>query len=137
MDKISSAMPQQMKVLSIEGNSTVIEVPLSLKYDLFNKNKTAVFSSLGLSSYFLINEKNNYHTMMNGTQENITGSYKNSSRYLAAAVNISVGVENSIGSNNKKIRIEPYVQIPLKGIGVGTLPVMSAGLHVGYTLPLH
>ena len=74
---------------------------------------------------------------MNGTKENITGLYRNSSRYFAATIDISLGYEHTIGNHNNKIRIEPYVQIPLKGIGVGTLPVLGTGLHIGYSLSTH
>lgn len=137
MEKISASMPPDMKVMSIDGSSTLFEIPLKFKYNVCNKNKNTFFSSAGVSSYVLTKEKNNYHTMMNGTSEIVTGSYKNSSRYFAAAVNFSLGYEHTIGNHNNKIRIVPYVQIPLKGIGVGALPVMSAGLHVGFTLSPH
>ena len=59
----------------------------------------------------------------------MTGSYKNVTKYFAATVDISAGYENKIGKFTS-MRIEPYLQIPLKGIGVGSMPVMSAGLHV-------
>ena len=133
MDKIASSMPPEMKVMSIEGHSTVLEIPFKFKYNMLNKNKTAFYSSVGLSSYVLTNEKNNYHTLMNGTNENITSTYKNSSRYLAASIDLSIGCEHRIGDRNNKISVESYVQIPLKGIGVGALPVTGVGLHVGYT----
>jgi hypothetical protein len=124
------AMPPDMKVLTIEGNSSLFEWPVKLRYDLLQKNKTTLFSSAGISSYFLIKEKNNYVTMMNGNQDQMTGNYKNTNRYIAAAINLSAGYEYKTGNQNS-IRLEPYIQIPIKGIGVGSMPVTSAGLHIG------
>ena len=73
---------------------------------------------------------------MNGTAENVTGSYKNSSHYFAAAIDINIGYERMI-RNNISIRVEPFIQIPVKGIGMGSLPVKSIGLHFGVSLFPH
>jgi hypothetical protein len=81
-------------------------------------------------------EKNNYLALVNGNKQNITSTYSKSNRYLAAVIDFSVGYEFNI-QKNKALRIEPYLQFPLKGIGVGTMPVMSTGLHIGYTLFKH
>ena len=124
------AMPSGMEVLSLEGSSSVLEVPLKLKYNFSQKRKSDLFSSIGVSSYIMTKEKNNYHAMMNGAPQQMTGSYKNRNRYVAAAVNLSAGYEYKPGYKNT-IRIEPYIQIPIRGIGVGSIPITSAGVHIG------
>jgi len=128
--KTTASMPASMKVLSLEGSSTVIEVPVKLKYDVLQKNKVSLFTSAGVSSYILTKEKNKYRALLNSIEQDIISSYKNGTRYFAAAVDLSVGYERKIGKFTS-IRIEPYLQIPLKGIGVGAMPVMSSGLHFG------
>jgi hypothetical protein len=136
MDKVGSSMPPQMKIVSLEGSSSLFEIPLKFTYSILKKKKTTFCSSAGISSYLLTKEKNIYLTLMNGTSENVVGLYNNSSGYFAAAIDFSVGYQYKL-SNNKNIRIEPYLQIPLKGIGMGTLPVMSVGLHFGFTVFPH
>ena len=49
--------------------------------------------------------------------------------YLGAEVNISAGYQHTLNAHTD-IRIEPYLQIPLKGVGVGAMPVMSTGIHI-------
>src|SRR5438105_1445021 len=44
MDKVSSSMPPEMKILSLKGSSTLFEIPLNLKYKIVHKNKTAISS---------------------------------------------------------------------------------------------
>jgi predicted GNAT family acetyltransferase len=61
----------------------------------------------------------------------MTGSYKNNCRYIAVMANIGAEYNYKTGKHTL-IRIEPYIQIPLKGIGIGSMPVMTAGLHVGF-----
>jgi len=132
MDKVGSSMPSGTKILSLEGSSTLFEIPVKINYTISEKNKTSFFSSAGLSSFLMINEKNNYLTSMNGSTKKMTGSYKNTSGYVAAAVNFSIGYQYKF-HKNKNIRIEPYLQIPLKGVGMGSLPVTSIGLHLGFS----
>jgi hypothetical protein len=132
MAKASSGMPAGMKVISLDGSCAVFEVPLKVKYNLYGKGHLHFYAAAGISAYILTNEYNKYHAVINGSQQDISGTYSNSSRYGAAALNISGGYENRVGKY-ARVRVEPYVQIPLKGIGVGSLPVMTAGLHIGFT----
>jgi hypothetical protein len=130
MSKMGSSMPPGMEIVSIEGSSSLLEIPIKLKYDFLQNNKRRIFSSAGISSYIMIRERNYYHALFNGTEENMSGSYKDMTHYAAAAINLSAGYEQRTGKQNS-IRIEPYIQIPIRGIGVGTMPVTSAGLRIG------
>ncbi len=136
MTKLSAIMPANMKVLSLEGSCAVLEIPVKIKYNLSRKGNSHFYSIVGVSSYIMTNEYNKYRSITNGTEQNMTGTYNNNSRYLAAALDISLGYESKIGSYGN-IRIEPYLQMPLKGIGIGSLPVMTAGMHIGFTRLTH
>lgn len=130
MDKISSNMPAGMEMLSLEGNNDILEIPLKIKYDLLGREKSNLFISAGITSYINTHEKNNYLVLINGTQQTMISSYKNKSRSVAATLDFSAGYEHKIGKLNR-IRFEPYLQIPLKGMGVGSMPMMSSGLRIG------
>lgn len=133
MNNISAPMPQGMQVLSLTGSSSLFEIPVKVKYNIRVNKKSNFFTTAGLTSYIMTKEKNNYLALINGNKQNISTTYNKSNKYLAAAIDISAGYEIKI-NHNKTLRIEPYVQIPLKGIGVGTMPVMSTGLHIGCAL---
>lgn len=130
MVKASPSMPSGMEVLNLKGKSAVFEIPVKLKYDFLKKAKSNVFSTAGISSYLLTKESNDYLTLVNGNQQSMEGNYQNGTKYFAAAINLSIGYSYRIG-NQTSIRVEPHVQIPLRGIGVGYMPVTSAGLHIG------
>lgn len=132
MDKISNSMPVGMEILSLEGDNYVFEIPVKLKYDFLYRNKSNFFLSAGITSYIKTHEKNNYLVLMNGLQQSMISSYKNKSRSLAATFDISVGYEHKISKSNH-IRIEPYLQIPLKGMGVGSMSMISTGFRIGMT----
>ena len=129
----TASMPAGMQVLSLTGSSALFEIPIKIKYNIQAMSKNNFFTTVGLTSYIMTKEKNNYLALINGSKQNITTTYNKSNKYLAAAIDISAGYEIKI-NHNKTLRIEPYLQVPLTGIGVGTMPVMSTGLHIGYTL---
>ncbi len=134
--KTNTVMPANMNVLSLEGSSTVFELPVAVKYDFVRKKSASAFAKAGISSFLLTAEKNKYRAMVNGTEQNIISTYDTNRRYLVGALNFSAGYEHKIGKTYS-IRIEPYVQLPLKGTGVGAMPVMSTGLHIGIIRSLH
>lgn len=136
MDKMAGTMPAGMKLMSVKANSSIFEIPVKFKYNLLRKNYSTVYAAAGESSYILVNEKNDYEISMNGTMGTMKNSYRKTTGYFAAAINISAGYEHRIGNNNT-IRFEPYIVIPTKGIGIGRLPVTTSGVHVLFTISAH
>jgi hypothetical protein len=127
----AGAMPANMTVNSLQSTSTLIEIPVSVKYN-FSKKKNTLYGKAGVSSYIMTKESNQYQAVVSGQQQEVNSTYKTNQGYLASDVRISAGYQHSV---NKKInmRIEPYIQIPLKGIGVGSLPVTTTGLQIVLT----
>ncbi|MEP7110826.1 MAG: porin family protein [Ferruginibacter sp.] len=132
MDKIGSTMPAGMVINSVEAKSSLIEIPFKIKYDFLNRANATWFASAGISAYIMTTEDNRYHVTMNGNTEMMTGVYRNYNYGLPAVANISAGYQKNL-SKFINIRIEPFLKIPLQGMGVGNLPITSAGLQVGIT----
>ena len=132
MKEIGPAMPSAMKIMAVDGYSKMIEIPVLLRYDFIQNSRRSFFSSAGFSSYILTSEDNQYHTSMNGTEEMMYGTYKNNKRYFAASIDLGIGYAQNFGNKNN-IRFQPYLQIPLKGVGVGDLQIMGAGLFIAFT----
>ncbi len=130
MEKAKSSMPSGMKVLSLKGNSAVFEIPVKLKFDFLRKTNSSFFATAGISSYLLSKESNDYLALINGTQQRMIGNYQNATKYFAGSINFSAGYNQKIGKQ-LSIRMEPYIQMPIQGLGVGAMPVSSAGLHIG------
>ncbi|MEO5592526.1 MAG: outer membrane beta-barrel protein [Chitinophagaceae bacterium] len=135
MSKAGSGMPAGMQVLSLEGSCAIFEIPFKLKYDFAGNNYTRFFATTGISTYIVTNEYNKYRAIISGTQQDVTGDYNNNLNFFAAAVHLSGGYQRKIGKL-VRLRIEPYLQIPIRGIGVGSLSVLSTGIHLGMTIPV-
>jgi hypothetical protein len=67
-----------------------------------------------------------------GQQARSSWNIDKPSQYWFSIVNLSAGFEQHIGKIGN-LRLEPYVRIPLSGIGTGKLPILSAGLNIGFT----
>ncbi len=125
-------MPANMQVESLEGSSAVFELPVNLRYRVTAGGGNYLSFSAGLSSYRLTKEKNDYRLLVGGVEQKMISIYKTTHNYVSASINLSAGYERKI-SKYSSIRIEPYLKIPLKGIGVGSLQVMSTGLQIAVT----
>ncbi|MEO6720934.1 MAG: porin family protein [Ferruginibacter sp.] len=132
MSKMAATMPAGMVINNLESNTTLLEIPLKIKYDVVKKNNAALFITGGISSYIITRETNNYNISMNGQPDKMTGIYADKSYEIPAAIDLSVGYQKRV-SSFLNIRVEPFLKIPIQGIGVGNLPVTSAGLQVVLT----
>ncbi|HUS03385.1 MAG TPA: hypothetical protein VMY77_16710 [Chitinophagaceae bacterium] len=120
------------KIKSVEGVCNMIEVPVMVRYNLAG-DKSNVSISGGVSSYIMKKEDYDYVIIYNNGQPYPhSSSYKNSSTDLLAVANFSVGYNRQV-KKGVALRIEPYIKIPVKGVGMGSLPIMSTGLHAGIT----
>jgi DNA-directed RNA polymerase subunit H (RpoH/RPB5) len=135
-DEMRSTMPAGTELTEVHGSSRILEVPLHVRYDLLRKHNYRLFTTAGFSSYIMTEENNQYYTLLNGIQGKMYGSYKKDRRYFAAAIDLGFGYEKDIGKKIH-IRFEPYLQLPLKGIGIGHLPVKSAGFRIALTRSVH
>lgn len=127
----AGSMPANMSVNSLRSTSTVIEIPVAVKYN-FSKKKNTLYAKAGVSSYIMTKEANKYQAVVSGQQQQINSTYKDNHSYFASDIRISAGYQHTVGKK-LNIRVEPFIQIPLKGIGVGNMPVTSTGLQLVLT----
>jgi len=123
-------LPAYTTINYADGMCRMIEIPLNVKYNLKSGTKSNLSVSAGLSSYIMKREKYVYGVDNNGQQYQYSSTYNNSSTTLLAVANVGIGYNRAINSNFL-FRLEPYLKIPVKGVGVGSLPIMSMGLNIG------
>ena len=124
--------PQHTTVLDISGTCHMFEVPITVRYDFYRKPTHSWFATGGMSSYFMKKEKYDYNVERYGVQYYGHKTYKNSSTNWFSVMHLSVGYQKPLGKIGN-LRIEPYVKLPVSGVGVGSLPLRSTGVYVGLT----
>lgn len=127
-------LPPGTTILTIDGEYSILEVPLNVRYNILT-GKHTFFATTGLSSYFMKQESYQYAYEHNGQPGEFYASYKNEAKNWMSIANFSVGYSYQLGRLGA-LRVEPYLKLPLKELGIGNLPVMSTGLNVGFTRKL-
>ena len=121
-------------IQNVDGICNMWEIPINLRYNLSEGTRTKWFATAGLSTYFMSKEQYAYQlkNMNTGVVWNSAHTYDSASHYPFSVINLSIGYEQKLGKVGN-LRIEPYLRVPLSGIGTGSLPIMSAGLNIGIT----
>jgi hypothetical protein len=136
MDEMHKANPSVTEIMDVKGSSNLFELPLMIRYDMVRKNNHRLFSTIGLSSYLITMENNYYNVMMNGTAQPMHGTYSKDKIYYTASLDFGLGFEKDF-SKKTHVRLEPYLQLPIGGIGVGKLPVKTIGVRLALSRSLH
>jgi hypothetical protein len=123
------------KLLNVDGTCNMWEIPVNVRYNFNTSPRMKWFATAGLSTYLMTSENYTYQVQNNWSTEDSNWNIHKPSQYWFSIINLSVGYEQRIGKIGK-LRLEPYVRIPLSGIGTGNLPILSAGLNIGFTRQL-
>jgi hypothetical protein len=117
---------------AVDGQCRMLELPLNLRYDIKQAANHTWFAAMGLSSYFMKNEQYAYDINYSGYRAKRSYSYNKKSADFFSVINLSGGYSRRIGKIGE-LRVEPYVKIPVKKIGTGSLPLQSGGVYIGFT----
>jgi hypothetical protein len=128
-------MPSNYTLLNVDGTCYMWEIPVNVRYNFNTSPRMKWFATAGLSTYLMSRENYTYQYEYNWVRTSGTWDIHKPSQYWFSIVNLSAGFEQRIGKIGN-LRLEPYVRIPLSGIGTGNLPIMSAGLNIGLTRQL-
>jgi hypothetical protein len=123
------------EVVQVAGYCAMFEIPVNVRFNAVRTRDHVVFASGGVSSYLM--QKEDYYYVYRRYGEDYAGNklYKDASKNWFSVANISLGYERRI-LKRTSLRIEPYARIPLKGVGIGSLPLSSMGVLVGITRPI-
>jgi hypothetical protein len=115
-------------VQSIDANCSVIEVPLNLQYAVWNHGNNRLWLNTGLSSYWMHEEQYTYHYKnSSGLPATWSDEMYGQDHHLFSLLNFSAAYERSW--RHISLGIEPYVQMPLGGIGYGRVKLYSGGIR--------
>jgi len=113
---------------NVGANCKVYEIPLKLNYNFGKIKNHSWFVSSGLSSYLMKKETYDYYYKTpSGVMYDKDWSVRNKNKHFFSVLDISGGYQYSL---NKQFSIiaEPYINIPLTGIGAGKVKLNSGGI---------
>ena len=132
-DKSKLGTPSTWIIENVDGNCRMIEIPLSVRYNLGKNAKGDWFGSAGVRSYVMQQENYDYAARYgSGTVGSHYYTYDNGGTRLAADLTLSGGYQWPLG-RAAHVRLEPFIQLPLRGMGVGNLKFTSVGVQAVLT----
>lgn len=140
--KIYDATPDQYHspggnypyLYNVAAECKVYEIPLALSYNFGQHKKHSWFGSAGLSSFLMKSEYYQYqYKTPSGQNYNYPWSVKNENKHYFSVLTLSGGYNYKL-SKRISLQAEPYVKIPLGGVGHGKVKLNSGGLLFTVTI---
>lgn len=135
-NKIYDAAPDQYHtpggnypyLYNIAAECKVYEIPVSLAYNFGFGKKHNWFGNVGLSSFLMKTEDYNYqYKTPSGQYYNYAIGVKDRNKHYFSVLTLSAGYNYKL-SNRVSFQAEPYVKIPLGGVGLGKVKLNSGGI---------
>jgi len=117
-------------IASIEAACKVVEIPLRIAYLIGGNHRNTFGVNAGLASYIMLKEKYRFiYTPQSGRKDRFLEERNTNQHYLSV---IDLSATYNLKLKNKKfaVGIEPYLKIPLSGIGEGSVPLKSSGISL-------
>jgi len=111
------------------GDCDIIDIPINISYRL-HSGRFNWYGSAGLSSYIMLKEKYvyEYEDTYGGITQFRTEVARENNEW-AKVFNASVVLEKPI-SSSWAIQLEPFVKVPLRGVGEGKIRLATLGTFV-------
>jgi hypothetical protein len=115
----------------VDADCKVYELPVLLSYQFGRTAKQSWMATAGISTLFMKEEKYRYYYKPTPSSPLTTRDYtlKNESDHPFSVITLSGGYKRNLG---KKVTLmaEPYVKLPLSGVGYGKVKLNSGGIMV-------
>jgi hypothetical protein len=127
--KPGAPLPSPDYLYRIDADCKVYEIPILLSYNFKRGKKYNLFAGAGLSSYLMKKESYDYIYKYPGddTEHKYNWSVSDQNRHFFSVMTLSAGYEQKIGKR-LSISAEPYLKLPLSGVGEGKVKLNSAGV---------
>lgn len=122
------------KLEHVDANCLIYEIPLLLQYRLGKQANSRWAVSAGLSSLLMKRESYDYDFIdLAGQDRYMNREYKNYSNHLFSTLHLSGSYQLSL-SKRWKLAAEPYLKLPISGVGYGKVKLYSAGIMLSATI---
>jgi hypothetical protein len=120
----------------VDADCNVLDIPVNLNYRLFSKKNIAVSVNTGLSSYLMLKERYKYLSGEPGAGQQVSSiEIRNQNQHIFGVANVSISVDRKI-TPTLSIAVQPFMKIPLTGIGNGKVDLKSTGLSFSLNIGL-
>jgi hypothetical protein len=122
-------------ISGIDASCEILEIPLQASYFFLNQRNRRIGVSSGISSYLMLSEKYNFKYGETGIKDFLLVK-QNANRHYLSVVSFSASYQIRPKSSHLLWAIEPFVKVPLGGVGEGNVRLKSSGIALNLTYDL-
>jgi len=120
-------------LVSALARCLVLDIPINVRRYFQVKNGNQWFVSSGVSTYLMLSEDYDYEYAIQNPNWSPTAQVRGVNNHYFGIANFSVGYETPI-SKKLGLALEPFMKLPLTGIGQGKVKFLSFGANVAIKL---
>nr|WP_295871568.1 hypothetical protein [uncultured Chitinophaga sp.] len=113
----------------VNADCDVLDVPINMNYTFLSVKRNKISATLGFSNYFMLKEKYRYLYEYGPPKER---TVTNENQHYLSIINAGILYQRPAG-RGLLLGVQPYVKIPLNGVGYGQVKLYSAGITVHLT----
>lgn len=117
-------------VANIDAACAVLEIPVRASYTVFEDFQRSVDLNLGLSSYLMLRENYTFRYTPEAQLADRVLEKINANQHFLSVIDVSATYFIRLKSEKFKIGVEPFLKIPLTGIGEGSVNLKSSGISL-------
>lgn len=115
-------------VSHVDASCAVLEIPLQASLTVMDDHYRSIDLNAGMSSYFMLKEDYTFkYTAESGYQDRMQ-EFRNKNQHYFGVIDISATYYMKLKKEKVSIGLEPYVKIPITGVGEGKVNLKSSGV---------
>jgi len=114
----------------MEGDCRIWDLPLNATYYFSLPGNTSFYTSTGFTSYLMKKENYDYYPNADNRNYKYSQEIKGKNKEWFSVLNVSVGLQTQI-TKSWSVQAEPFMKVPLTGIGEGNVSLSSFGAFLG------
>lgn len=117
----------------VDASCKVFEIPVTIGYNFVQTNKHSIFGAVGMSSFLMKKETYEYYYKTQNGDPQYRSWSTTGNKNLFSVFNLSAGYEREL-NRGISLTVEPYLKIPLDGIGFGNIQMNSMGVLISMNI---
>jgi hypothetical protein len=126
----------QQNPINVSATCRMLDIPLNIGYQIYNKHQNKLSIGTGLSSYIMLQQDFKFNYADPYAKGPSDFNVPNSSGYFFGILNLNATYERQINSK-VGITLQPYLKLPLTNIGYSEVRLQTTGVAVGLSWNLN
>ncbi|OCX51503.1 hypothetical protein BEL04_15880 [Mucilaginibacter sp. PPCGB 2223] len=126
----SALWTSNAKPNTVNADCYVLDIPLNINYQVYNRGNSSFTVGTGLSSYLMLKEDYRFD-FPDPAKSAVDLDINNQNRHILGVWDLDINYRHRL-NNKLGLLVQPYLKLPITRIGFGQVDLQSAGVAVGF-----